>query len=173
METKIYFSERQTQKQKWIWFVVWLILLMSVFAIIQQIILKNPIGNNPAPDWALYLITGFSILLVIFLYRNVLLTRISGRGVHYRFIPFHRKERIVSWKQIKKAYVRVYDPLPEYGGWGLRTVDTKGNGIAINMMGKIGLQLELHNGKNILIGTQRGEEVKKVIDNLGINTQNI
>ncbi len=173
METKIYFSERQTQKQKWIWFVVWLILLMSVFAIVQQIILKNPVGNNPAPDWALYLIAGFSILLVIFLYRNVLLTRISSRGVHYRFIPFHRKERIVSWKQIKKAYVRVYDPLPEYGGWGLRTVDTKGNGIAINMMGKIGLQLELHNGKNILIGTQRGEEVKKVIDNLGINTQNI
>ena len=173
METKIYFSERQTQKQKWIWFVVWLILLMSVFAIVQQIILKNPVGNNPAPDWALYLIAGFSILLVIFLYRNVLLTRISSRGVHYRFIPFHRKERILSWKQIKKAYVRVYDPLPEYGGWGLRTVDTKGNGIAINMMGKIGLQLELHNGKNILIGTQRGEEVKKVIDNLGINTQNI
>jgi len=173
METKTYFSERQTQKQKWIWFVVWLIFLMSVFAIIKQVVLKSPIGNNPAPNWALYLITGFSISLVIFLYRNVLLTRITNQGVHYRFIPFHRKERIVSWKQIKKAYVRVYDPLPEYGGWGLRTVDTKGNGIAINMMGKIGLQLELHNGKNILIGTQRGEEVKKVIDNLGINTQNI
>jgi hypothetical protein len=173
MKTKIHFSERQTQKQKWIWFVVWLIFLMSIFAIIQQVLLKNPIGNNPVPNWALFLIAGFSVLLVVFLYKNVLLTRITDQGIHYQFIPFHHKERIISWSQIKKAYVRVYDPIPEYGGWGLRTIDTKGNGIAINMMGKIGLQLELNDGKNILIGTQRGDEVKKVIESLSINTQNI
>ena len=56
--------------------------------------------------------------------------------------------------------------LLEYGGWGLKggLLWKKSKGIAINVSGNIGIQLELKNGKKLLIGTQKLQEAKQVLD---------
>ena len=53
----------------------------------------------------------------------------------------------------------------EYGGWGLRGgfFLNKGKGTAYNVSGNIGIQLEFVNGKKILIGTHKRDEVDRVL----------
>jgi len=104
-----------------------------------------------------------SATLPIFFFK--LITRIDEKGIHYRFFPFHRKPRSILWSEIQNAYVRQYDAVSEYGGWGLKGGFLRKKGKAINTKGNIGIQLELKNSKKLLIGTQKETEAKKVLEN--------
>jgi hypothetical protein len=73
--------------------------------------------------------------------------------------------KTILWHEISEAYVRKYDAISEYGGWGLKVGAfwRKSKGIAINVSGDTGIQLELKNGKKILIGTKLEDQAKQVI----------
>ena len=103
----------------------------------------------------------FAFTLPIFFFK--LITRIDEKGIHYRFFPFHRKFRTLFWPEIKTASVRKYDAISEYGGWGLKGFFGK-RGRAINVKGDIGIQLYLTNAKAFLIGTQKENEAKSVLE---------
>ena len=51
----------------------------------------------------------------------------------------------------------------DYGGWGIK-YGLKG--LAYNISGNFGIQLELKSGSKILIGTQKPDEVKKLLDEI-------
>jgi len=93
-----------------------------------------------------------------------LTTRIDEKGIHYQFFPFHFKFKLISWNEISKVFVRTYDPIGEYGGWGLKGGWSKSKGKAINVSGDIGIQLELKTGKKLLIGTQKENDAKSVLE---------
>jgi hypothetical protein len=58
----------------------------------------------------------------------------------------------IRTRHIVRAYERAYDPLREFGGWGIR----KGKmGQAFTFRGRDGVQLELRSGKRVLIGSQQ------------------
>jgi len=105
-----------------------------------------------------------SLVAVIFLFLK-LRTRIDEKGISFKFTPFHFKSILIHWKEVDKAYLRKYNAISEYGGWGIKggIPWAKGNGRAYNVKGNIGLQLELRNGKRILIGTQKENEVGAVL----------
>jgi hypothetical protein len=111
------------------------------------------------------LISAIGIYLVctvpIFFFK--LITRIDEKGIHYRFIPFHTKLKSILWSEIKSVYVRKYDAVSEYGGWGIKGFFGK-RGRAINVKGNIGIQLEFKNAKKFLIGTQLEVEAKRVLE---------
>ncbi|NNK23981.1 MAG: hypothetical protein HKP48_12015 [Winogradskyella sp.] len=94
--------------------------------------------------------------------------------MHYQFFPFHLKTRVLEWDQISNAHVRIYDPITEYGGWGLKggALWNKSKGIAINIKGDIGIQLELASGKKILIGTQLKDQANSTLENYKHKLQN-
>ena len=57
--------------------------------------------------------------------------------------------------------MRTYNPIREYGGWGIRYgLKSK----AYNVHGNHGVQLELLNRKRLLIGSQRSEEFANALD---------
>lgn len=92
-------------------------------------------------------------------------TRIDGYGVHYQFYPFHLSFRKISWQEINTIYVRKYDAISEYGGWGLKGgFFWKKNGIAYNVSGNVGIQIKLKSGKNILIGTKLKDKASQSIE---------
>lgn len=106
------------------------------------------------------------LLLVIFLLLGLRLdTEIRNDGVYVRFFPFALRLKRYGWEEIEKAYVRPYKPLLEYGGWGIR-YGRKGK--ALNVSGNMGLQLELKNGKKLLIGTRKPEVLQAVIEELEV-----
>ncbi len=56
-----------------------------------------------------------------------------------------------------------YRPILEYGGWGIR-YGLRGR--AYNVSGNRGLRVELTNGKHILFGSAKPEELKLALDNM-------
>ncbi len=147
----------------------WLIALLGISIIIPIILItKEYLEKNSSMTTNEFLLTlGGIIVSLSFIFFFKLTTRIDETGIHYQFFPFHFSLRLIKWSEVNKAYVRTYDPISEYGGWGLKggSLWNKKNGTAINVSGDIGIQLELKNGKRILIGTQKENEAKRVLEN--------
>jgi hypothetical protein len=102
---------------------------------------------------------------VAFIFFFKLKTRIDEIGIHYQFSPFHLKMKLIKWEEITKTQVRSYDPISEYGGWGIKggSFWNKEKGKCVNISGDIGIQVEFKNGKQLLIGTQKKEEATNVL----------
>ena len=98
----------------------------------------------------------FVIGLNVLFFFSKLKTKIITEGVSVVFHPFFTKPKLFRWEDIEKAFVRKYQPLWEYGGWGIR-FGMKGR--AYNTSGNKGLQLLMKSGKRILIGTQKSDEL--------------
>lgn len=155
------FKEEQRFNQLWIIILIMVSMLVPL-GIIVGTYLKKP---DSFTTTEFLIIIGILIIAsgIIFLFK--LSTRIDEYGIHYKFFPFHIKYRSIQWNEITEAYFRKYDALNEYGGWGLKggALWKKSKGVAINVSGDIGIQLELKNGKRLLIGTQKENDTKKIL----------
>ena len=161
----ILFSETQKFKQWWIWVLLLSINLIFLYGIYKQVILGQQFGDNPGSN-AMLISTTVVTFLVTILFANIHLdTIIKEDGIYVRFFPVHIKYKYISWESISKSYVRKYNAILEYGGWGLR-IGLFGKGRAFNIEGNKGLQLELDNGKKLLLGTQKADELTDVLVSL-------
>jgi hypothetical protein len=157
------FNETQRFTQWWLW-----LILLGVWASMVYSILTAP----PQTDAAIYVSFGIGILLPLLFWQMKLTTRITQEGIYVRFFPFHFKEKFFAWETITSSYVRSYSPLMEYGGWGIK-YSFKGNGLVYNTAGNVGLQLNFKEGDPVLIGTQKGEEIKAILAELGRLTESV
>lgn len=148
---------------------LWLLVLLAVSLIVPiTLIVKEYTEENTTMSTTEFVLTLLGILFsVSFIFFFKLSTRIDEHGVYYQFFPFHLTTKKISWQEIDKIYVRTYNPINEYGGWGLKAgaLWNRKSGTAINVSGDIGVQLVLKNGKKLLIGTQKEQEAKQVINN--------
>ena len=157
------FSEKQWFNQWWMLFINGsLLILLGVFCY-RWFVLEEAVDKVAQVDVLSQILVIVLLLLCFglpFLFK--LHTTIDEKGVQLRFAPFHRKAKRYSWYDISKCYTRKYRPISEYGGWGIRFFPNR-NDIAYNVKGSMGIQLELKNGKKILIGTQRPEAADQII----------
>ena len=161
----INFKEVQRFKIWWAWLTVVAFNLLFMYAIVQQVFFGKSFGSKPAPDLVLIVIEIFLLLFLFFLFSIKLKTSITDTGICYRFYPFQFKETLIEWHELKDAYLREYNSLYEYGGWGLRTGTEKtGRAINTSASGNVGLQLKFNDGKLLLIGTSKPDEIKLIID---------
>lgn len=151
------YTETQRFTQWWLW-----LILLGVWSLMVYSIITAP----PQTDSAVYVSFGIGILLPLLFWQMKLTTRITAEGIYVRFFPFHFKEKFFAWDTLSASYVRTYSPLKEYGGWGIK-YGFNGQGIVYNVAGNVGLQLQFKEGDPILIGTQKGEEIKQVLVALG------
>jgi hypothetical protein len=155
---EVLFRERQYFRQ---WF-VWLPLLITdgifIWGLVQQIGLGEPWGDNPMSDLGLALTSLLVFALTGMFMAMHLNTEITTEGVRIFFFPLTR--RFISWDEVEQASVVEYNPVLDYGGWGIRWGR---QGRAYNVSGTTGIQLLLKDGKNIMIGTQRGAELPLIL----------
>lgn len=153
------FQETQRFTQWWLW-----LLLFSVSLTIYRPIYMAISEGQPldAGQWV-----GVIILAVVILFMFIIRldTRIDERGIYVKFFPVIPKFKFYPWEEISTAVVRKYSPLMEYGGWGIRFGR---NGKAYNIKGNKGLQLKFKSGNALLIGTQKAEELQKVLNEIKI-----
>jgi hypothetical protein len=108
-------------------------------------------------------------------------TALDKDGCSVKYFPWMCRYRTIPWDSIEKAYVRKYRPVTEYGGWGMKGGGFKMKGFmlkpvrmpfesskAYTLYGNIGLQLELKNGKRVLVGTQHPQEMEEILKQLRI-----
>lgn len=173
MQGKILFQERQTFKRSPI---IWVSMISATAMLAwitigayRQILLGDPMGDNYMSDTSLItLVSSVFILLVaiyVFIFSHLLEVKVDNGGIYYRFVPYFSRQRYIRWEELEKYWVRKYQPIAEYGGWGLR-VTFKKSGKAYNIQGDKGLQLVFKNGKRLLLGTQRAIELDKVLSKI-------
>ncbi|MFC1986549.1 DUF6141 family protein, partial [Chloroflexota bacterium] len=149
-------------RQLWLWILILLISATTLWGMIQQLFLGKPFGNNPTPDIVLIIIVvifGFGFPYAF--YKMNLTTEVRSDGIYYRFFPFHLSFHKIKLEDLVKYEVRTYNPIRDYGGWGIRW-GSKGK--AYNVSGSRGVNLEYSDGKQLLIGSQKPEEFAEALD---------
>ncbi len=164
IQTDIIFTENQRFRQLWFWLVIAVLIGVSFYAFIYQIILRKQFGDSPMSNSKLILtvlLTG--LFLPIFFFFIELRTRVTKDGLYVKFFPFHQKWLFFSPVDIKNFKKIKYRPLLEYGGWGIRYRAKKK---AYNVSGNMGIELTLSNGKRLLIGTQKPDEFESAMQKI-------
>lgn len=162
MQKEVLFEENQRFKQWWLWLILLGSASVFLYWVCKQLLLKTQVGENPTDDVTLLISAGGIILIIVLFFLTKLSTQIKTDGIYLKFFPFHWSYKYYSKDMISKCYVRTYSPLGEYGGWGLR-YSISGHGMAYNVSGNKGLQLELNNGKKILIGTNKPSDLEEAL----------
>ncbi|MGV3598490.1 MAG: hypothetical protein ACO1PI_11535 [Bacteroidota bacterium] len=158
------FSEKQSMV-KWWW------MLLPVF--IPVVVVLGAWGSETDPAekaelmQALPIVIALEGLVAVLLFALRLTYSIDSKGITVAYFPFIR-QRTYLWGDVEAAYVRKYNPLGEYGGWGLKGGLKSGK--AYNVWGNKGLQLTFKNGKKLLIGTQKAAELSTYLTTLKTDT---
>ena len=157
------FTEEQRFTQLWLHILLLVSFIVPLILVVKEYMDRDEINQGALVN--LMVVISSMVLVYGLIFSLKLRTRIDEFGIQFKFIPFHFKNRMIRWEEIDKGYVRNYDAIKEFGGWGVKggVLWRKKKGVAYNVHGDIGLQLELKNGKKILIGTQKQEEMKWVL----------
>ncbi len=166
-EKDLIFREVQTFGS---WLRYLLVVLMAVSIVIFAIALwetiTNPETTNTFVPTLLSIIAmAIPIAVTILFFILKLETEVRSDGLYVRFYPMHIHFKKFTGQDLAEFYSRTYRPILEYGGWGIRCSFT-GKGKADNVSGNKGVQLVLTNGKKLLIGSQRPDELAAAIDQM-------
>lgn len=151
-------AEKQKFTNKWLWLFLITVNGLTLYAVIQQLIFKTPVGSNPAPDLIVIMafVTTFLILVLFkMMYLQIL---IETKALTIVFYPFVKK--VIPVQDIHHLEMVKYNSLTEYGGWGIR-YGTKG--WAYNIGGNLGLKIHLKN-ESILVGIKNEKQFQNLID---------
>lgn len=153
------FREVQYMRQWW-----FMLLLISsdiiALAVIAGVIPKDKIGQAftiGVP--AVLVMLGVTAL---FFFAN-LKTEVKDDGLYIKFFPFHFANVKISLEEVASVEPVSYSPLKDYGGWGIRYAI---RGKAYNPVGHRGVKITYANGRHILIGSQKPEELVEAIKSL-------
>lgn len=155
-----YFVEVQRFRQTWIWVMLGVLLGTLLFLGAFQHMQYRVSGVNWLSTSSILLMGGIWAILALLAYKAHLFTQINESGVCFQLFPFHLTLQRIDWLDIEEMYVRNYDALGEYGGWGMKYGPY---GKAYTISGQHGIQLQLADDQQVLIGTQQPVELEKLI----------
>lgn len=143
MSREASFREVQRFRQRWLWILLGVVGLFPV-------VTTGPLG---------VVIAGF---VGAFVWSLRLVIEVRDDGLYVKFVPLHRSFRRVPWTAIESVESVDYRPLREYGGWGIRW---RPGAIAYNVSGSRGVSLTRPGDRDLLIGSQRPDELAAAIRN--------
>ena len=143
------FTEIQKFRQWWLW-----VLLLSSSFVPMYLIYKESRENSFSNDHLLTIVIFVSVILLLWF--SKLETIVTEKYIQVKYFPFVNKtfqlNDIEFMSLIDYGFV---------GGWGIRFWTRYGT--VYNTSGSKGLHIQLKNGKTLVIGTQKPEELEKII----------
>jgi hypothetical protein len=117
----VLFREVQKVNQIWVWLIVAIPVINSWYGAYQQLLLGEPFGDNPDPNWMVFLLLLiFGVLFPLFIYFIKLVTEVRKDGLYVWFYPFQHSFKTFPFETIQNYEIRTYNPIIDYGGWGIR-----------------------------------------------------
>jgi len=156
------YREVNRAKPMWIWPILIFVTGMIWYGFYQQIVAGQPFGDNPGPDWVVWvswLLAGVGLPVFIFVARVIV--TVGRDDVTVRWFPL--KTRRVPLADIESCEVRKYRPILEYGGWGIR-YGGPDRGWAYTLSGNRGVFVRNASGKHLLIGSESPQRLAAAID---------
>ncbi len=158
MPSIILFSEQQYFRQWWL-------KLLFVFLYLPLLYFSLEESTSGLPVYFLY---GMMILFTLWFFNLNLKTKITTADITVVFdFVIYRYYRKFQLTDIKEISVITYNPIMDCGGWGIKWWK---NGQAYNIAGNKGFEIVLQDNKKYLIGTQKAEQVKRIINQLIVGT---
>jgi hypothetical protein len=160
-----YSTFRETQYLRAWWYIILIasITVLPWWGAVTQLVMGEPWGNNPASDeFMIIFLVIFGVFFPLFLFYIHLVVEVSD-AVYIRFRPFMIRPRIIRAQDIVTHRAEEYDPLGEYGGWGIKGFSSNR---AYNVSGRKGVRIVLKDGRMVMIGSQRAEELSTAISHL-------
>ena len=134
------------------------ILMGIIFvAVIISLILQR--GKMTDFNWLLTILLSILLLFNI-IFGSKLIMQIRTDGVYVRFPPWQPFFSKYYWTNISDIYIRDYEAMKEFFGWGLRIQPRR---MGYIVAGNTGLEIILINGRKVLITTQQPEQVNEVL----------
>jgi hypothetical protein len=130
-----------------------------LFIAVRQLVFHRPWGSPPMSNGGLVFLTVLLVAVYIRLITVRLVTDIRSGELSVGLQGLWRKRR-VPLADIRSAAEIRYDPAAEYGGYGIRS---GAQGLAYIASGNRGVQVELNDGRKLLIGSQRAGELARCI----------
>ncbi|HPZ08245.1 MAG TPA: DUF6141 family protein [Candidatus Eremiobacteraeota bacterium] len=162
----VLFMEVQQFRQAWLWVSILILAVIAWGSLMYQIrLFTASTAGNIFPVHPLVFVLSwivFGILSPLFLYMNKFVIKVCYDAVYIQYFPFHFSFRKIYLEHIKRYKVRTYSAIKEFRGWGIRTGK---NTRAYTVSGIHGVLLELKDGKKILLGSQKAEELERAIYN--------
>ena len=95
------YHEEQRFRQPWIWILILAVAALQWWGWFQQIVLGQPFGDNPGPDWMVWLFWAlFGIGLPVFFLYLRLVVEVNDEGVWLRYIPLTK--RLIRFGDIER-----------------------------------------------------------------------
>ncbi|WP_406662370.1 DUF6141 family protein [Methanolobus sp. ZRKC3] len=161
MNETVFFREEQKFNQWWMQFLVLLTVVFMWYAALSQFVYGKPVGNDPASDVSMLIMwIVFGIIFPVFMYSLRLSVEVRNDGLYIQFYPFHFSPKKTPFENIRNYGVSNYRPLRDYGGWGIR-YGPKGK--AYTTSGTRGVLLDFTDGKRLMLGSQRADELVSAI----------
>lgn len=159
---KVFIEEQRFKR--WILLVVMIVPIVT--GMIPIIMAENEIpGFEPNEIWALFA-TGAVVILVFLLFVfTKLTTKIDELGIHYQYFPRQFSEKLVMWSEIETIALNKNKKFPINKKYGYKKCYIGKKSLSINLGGKHALAIHLKNGKHLLIGTHKHEELERVLAN--------
>ncbi|MDQ2913982.1 MAG: hypothetical protein M3T56_12085 [Chloroflexota bacterium] len=134
-----------------------LLLVAMVFVVVVTVVAV--VFSRPGDALLLAIAPVVVILVASLISLSHLDVDVTDRGVSIAFRYLWTTRRI-GFAEIVGLEVRCYNPLLEYGGWGVRLGP---KGWAYMTSGNEGVQLRLRRGLSVLIGSTRPRELEAAI----------
>ena len=138
-----------------------------LFGTIQEILYGKETGSDPNTHLGI-IILGLLVSFGVpaFFFSIKLITEVRSDGVYLKFFPLQLKYFKIPFNELLSYQVRQFKPILEYGGWGIRWGS---RGKAYTISGNYGVQFELKNGKEILIGSKKSQDLVLAIESAQSN----
>jgi hypothetical protein len=132
-----------------------------LFIAVRQLVFHHPWGNPPMSNGGVLFLTVLLVAVYIRLITVRLVTDIRSGELAVGLQGLWRKRKM-PLARIRSATVVQYDPVADYGGYGIRS---GAKALAYIASGNRGVQIELDEGGKLLIGSQRADElVRSILD---------
>ena len=96
-----------------------------------------------------------------FMFLLKLTTTITDEGIAFKYAPTMRQFKLYPWEQIASVSIVSYNPIQDFGGWGLKKSKKYGKGYTTK--GNKGLWIQLTDGQSILLSVFAIEDIKTIL----------
>jgi hypothetical protein len=155
------FQEVQYFHQRWRLALLAGLVTVFLYGCYRQVVRGEPWGNQPVSNALLVMMTLALAALIYWLLKMHLVTEVRDREVYVHFMLFWKPRRL-PFSAILSVEPVTYRPIEQFGGRGIRRGR---HGWAYTVSGDRGVQLTLAGGEQLLVGSQRPEELAAAIEN--------